>query len=509
MSEFGGGLLAGNMGKMEEAIAAGVKKPTIDEALVNLRHAAKLRTELKMAFFKPYPKQLRFFELGKTKRETLLMAANQYGKSDAGAFACACHLTGLYPDWWPGRRWARPTKGWIAGETSLLVRDVQQKKLCGEPGVEIAFGTGMIPKDLFADKPSMARGITDAFDTIQVRHASGGISIGRFKSYEQGRTKFQGETLDWGWPDEEPDLDIYDEFLTRIQEGGCMFMTFTPLKGRSKVVLRFLNEPSPDRAVVNATLDEAEHFSAEEKKRRAAGYQAHQRDARAKGLPVLGSGAVYRFSQESISEARIEVIPPHWVKLWGLDFGINHPFGAVLILWDKDYDCIHVHAAIRLSGAVLEDGTVISSLPLQHAFAIRQVAAAVPVAWPHDGHQRDKGSGDQLAKIYARHGLSMLAEHAQFEDGGYSREAAVTEIAERAVTGRFKVASHLSDWFEEFGLYHRKDGLIVAIEDDLMSATEKCVMAKRFARAVPLGSKVAKRRIGLIADGVDEVHFGM
>jgi phage terminase large subunit-like protein len=129
----------------------------------------------------------------------------------------------------------------MAGETSLLARDVQQKKLCGEPGVESAFGTGLIPKEAFADKPSLARGVTDAYDTIQVKHKSGGISVGRFKSYEQGRAKFQGETLDFVWFDEEPPLDIYTEGLTRTNaSGGIVFVTFTPLLGMSKVVKRFL-----------------------------------------------------------------------------------------------------------------------------------------------------------------------------------------------------------------------------------------------------------------------------
>ena len=83
------------------------------------------------------------------------------------------------------------------------------------------------------------------------------------------------------------------------------------------------------------------------------------------------------------------------------------------------------------------------------------------------------------------------------------------EIAERAMSGRLKVAAHLSDWFSEFRLYHRRDGQIVKQEDDLMSATEKIIMARRFARAVPLGSKAPKRRTGLIADGVDVEHWGL
>lgn len=490
-------------------MAESERKLTLDETLDALRTAAKFREETKIAFFKPYPKQLQFIALTKTKKEVMLMAANRYGKSDAGAYFTSVIMTGLYPKGWQGRKWRRPTKGWIAGESSLVVRDVQQAKLCGEPGVDAAFGTGMIPKDLFADKPSMSRGITDAYDTIQVKYIEpdgqwrGGISVARFKSYEQGRTKFQGETLDWGWADEEPDIEVYSEFLTRIQEGGVMFMTFTPLKGRSKVVLRFLDESSPDRAYVGATLDEAEHFSAAEKKRMLEGYQAHQRDARALGKPLLGSGSVYEFGEELIKESgvRMDAIPPQWSKLWGCDFGIGHPFAAALMAWDKDVDCIHLVHAIRQPDL----------MPLEHATAMRYVAANVPVAWPHDGTRRQQGgdTAEQLAVIYKKHGLNMLAEHSTFETGGYSTEAAVMEIQERARSGRFKVAAHLTEWFDEFRLYHRKDGLIVRQEDDLMSATEKLIMMKRFARPLPLGSKIIKRRTNLRADGADSEYFGI
>ena len=49
-----------------------------------------------MEFFNPYAKQTEFFELGATKRERLFMAGNQLGKTEAGAFEAACHLTDLY-----------------------------------------------------------------------------------------------------------------------------------------------------------------------------------------------------------------------------------------------------------------------------------------------------------------------------------------------------------------------------------------------------------------------------
>jgi hypothetical protein len=69
-----------------------------------------------------------------------------------------------------------------------------------------------------------------------------------------------------------------------------------------------------------------------------------------------------------------------------------------------------------------------------------------------------------------------------------STEAGILEMDERMKSGRLKVAAHLSEWFEEYRFYHRKDGQIVKIKDDLMSRHAHRVMMKRFGRA-GLGSK--------------------
>ncbi len=472
-------------------------EPSLDdlkEILAGLEALDYRRTYQKFYDFAPYPKQMEFLALGRIKRERLLIAGNQNGKTHTGAFEAAAHLTGLYPDWWRGRRFDKPTKGWVAGETSLVVRDVQQKKLCGEPGVDEEFGTGMIPKDLFVDKPSLARGITDAYDTIQVRHVSGGVSVARFKSYEQGRTKFQGESIDWGWADEEPPEDVYAELLTRtVATGGMCFMTFTPLKGRSSVVMRFLDEPDDYRGVTTMTIDDALHIPAAERAKIIAAFLPHEREARARGVPTLGSGRIFMTPETIITEPPIEYIPEHWVKLWGIDFGIGHPFAAALLLWDRDNDVIHVHHAYRVADA----------LPIQHAFAMKQIGAAVPVAWPKDGADREKSSGEPLAAAYKKHDLRMLSEHATWPDGKLSTEAGILEMDDRMRSGRFKVAAHLSEWFDEYRFYHRKDGQIVKMKDDLMSATRVGVMMKRFARAVTLGSKAPPRITGDTADGMD------
>ena len=473
----------------------------LKQTVAALEAAANRQRYMKMLFFKPYEKQQQFFTMGRTKRERLLRAGNQVGKSEAGAFEAAVHATGRYPVWWTGKVFDRPTRGWAAGITSLDVRNVQQKKLFGEAGVLADHGTGYIPKADIIDH-SLARGVTDAFDTVQVKHhkPSGevdGVSTIHFKSYEQGRQKFQGDTIDWGWADEEPEkIEVYSEFLARLRGDGILFTTFTPLFGKTALVLRFTDELHQDRGEVLMTLADAEHFTPEEKRRRVEGYLKHEREAREKGVPILGSGRIFTYDENFIAEDMIRQVPVHWAKLWAIDFGIGHPFAAVLLLWDKDNDVIHIHHCVRIA-----DG-----LPINHAAAMKPIGIDVPVAWPQDGTAREKSSGESLSKLYKAQGLKMLDEHATWPDGGVSTEAAILEMDQRLQSGRMKVARHLSDWFEEYREYHRKDGQIVKVRDDLMSATQKGLMMKRAARTVLLGGKSAaasKPQHEFMCDGVD------
>jgi len=457
----------------------------IAATLAQLRALDAHRRYNAMEFWKPYPKQMEFFSLGKTHAERLLMAGNRLGKTMAGGFETACHLTGLYPDWWPGRRWDRPVKAWAAGVSTTAVRDIVQTQLCGPPEVEEEFGTGFIPRSCFVSRPTLARGaVSGSYDTARIYHHTNGIRDGistlQFKSYEQGRMKFQGASLDFCWPDEEPPMDVYTEMCTRFAATrGMSFMTFTPLEGMSDVVIRFLSEVSPDRAVVQMGIKDAAHMTPEMVEELLGRYPAHEREARMNGEPLLGSGRVFTTNPDFITFPVDQIIPEHWAKLWGVDFGITHPFAAVLAAWDKDNDVIYLLETYKAS----------DELPLAHAEAIRRIAAEVPVAWPHDGHKRDPGSGMQLASLYKKLDLRTLATHAHFVGGSISTEAAVLEMQQRFQESRLRVRADLADFLEEYRMYHRKDGLIVKARDDLISATQKIIMMKRYARAVALGHR--------------------
>lgn len=424
------------------------------------------RSENRLAAYKPYSKQLEFHAAGLTHRERLFLAGNQLGKTLSGSFEYAMHLTGQYPEGWPGRIWRRPIVGWAAGVTGETTRDTVQRLLMGRTG---QIGTGAIPKDCILDY-SRALGVSDLFDTVTVKHVSGEPSTVGLKFYEKGREKWQAETLDLVWFDEEPPQDIYSEGLTRTNAtGGMAYITATPLKGMTEVVTRFLQEQSPDRHVTTMTIDDAEHYTPEQRKTIIAGYAPHERDARAKGIPMLGSGRIYPVVEDQIFIPQFE-IPKHFKTIGGLDFGYDHPFAAVRVDYDADMDIIYVTRTYRVR----------EQLPPVHAGALRSWGDWIPWAWPHDGLNTEKSSGEPLAGDYRKHGLKMLSDRATHPEGGNSVEAGIMEILERMNTGRFKVFNHLEDWRQEVRLYHRDNGKIVKINDDLMDATRYAVMMIRF-----------------------------
>ena len=242
------------------------------------------------------------------------------------------------------------------------------------------------------------------------------------------------------------------------------------------------------RHVTRMTIWDVDHLSDEERDAILDSYPPHERDARAKGVPQLGSGRVF-----PVDEAWIAVeafpIPDHWPLIGGLDFGWDHPTAAVKLAWDRDADAVTVVQCYRQRHAT----------PVVHAAALKPWGA-MPWAWPHDG-LNDTAAGENLAKQYGDQGLAMLPTAAGFEDGGNSVEAGLMDMLDRMQTGRFKVFAHLHDWFDEFRLYHRKDGRVVKEHDDLLSATRYALMMLRFARVADHGRR--PRRAAARWNGLD------
>ena len=461
-------------------------------ALKALEAAASERLQFKLRSFVPYPKQQEFFEsTALPHTECGLQVGNQFGKSTCAAVLAAYHATGLYPKDFKGRRWEHATDGWVASESTVSTRDTAQALLCGPPNNEEMLGTGFLPKATILGR-TLSHGAAGAYDTVQVRHVSGGISTIGFKSYEQSVTKFQSKTLHWGWLDEEPPMEIYVECQARLlATNGLLFSTYTPLHGLGRIVGLF-RQSNPARCLTRGSFEDAPHLADPKMREAILGrFPSYQRAARLMGLPLLGDSRVLddvdiatlndpiRLRGNEIVHDTLGPLDTRgWTFGWGCDFGIAHPFGAVLLGWDRDSDVVTVLAEIKIQGGI----------PEIHAARILAIAGAVPIFWPHDGAAREKGSGETLASQYKKQGLYMYGEHSTFKEGGYSTESGVVDMISRMRGGRFKVASNITMWKEEAENWHRKDGIIVKEFDDLMSATRMGLMMLRHFKPGSPGS---------------------
>ena len=226
------------------------------------------------------------------------------------------------------------------------------------------------------------------------------------------------------------------------------------------------------------TIEDAEHYTPAQRQAIIDSYLPHEREARTKGIPSMGSGRVFPVEESAITVAPF-AIPDHWPQLNGLDFGWDHPFAAINVAFDNDADCVYV----------CKEYAARETTPVIHAASVKPWGAWIPCAWPHDALQHDKGSGETLKAQYQAQGLAMLTEKATFADGGNSVEAGVMDMLERMQTGRWKVFSTCGGWLQEFRLYHRVDGLIVKLKDDRISASRYALMMRRFAVTKPSRKK--------------------
>jgi phage terminase large subunit-like protein len=393
-----------------------------------------------------YHKALSFFAAGKNHRFRVLGGGNGSGKSFDGSYELALHMTGEYPEWWEGHKFKKAIKVWVICESGSLWRDSMQQTLLGSVGEEI--GTGLIRKDLIHDTKSMP-GVPGAIGQILTKHKSGGVSNVTVKTFEMGRNQFQAATLDLIIFDEEPPNEIYAECILRtrgvegVREPGKVMMMFTPLKGLSEVVLRYLpngrfppggvHPEHPDRFAIAVSWDDAPHLTEEDKKTMMAEMPPNERDARTKGIPALGAGRVYPLSEDDIVCKPFE-IPEYFPRAYGLDFGWNNT-AALWMAQDPVTQVKYLYAEYK-KGKVQDS---------EHVFAIKQrgdwMAGA---ADPSGGGRRDDGK--MRIDYYRSLGLDLHPGHNGIAAG-------IGQVYNDLSSGMLKVFSNLYMFLDEFRIY--------------------------------------------------------
>ena len=405
-----------------------------------------------------YAKHLEFFESGATYRERAFIAANRVGKTLAGAFEITLHLTGNYPEWWQGRRFAAPVVAWASGDSSKTTREIIQLALFGrfhEPG------TGMIPREKIV-RTTTKTGIADCLETIYVQHVSGGISEVGLKSYDQQREAFQGTNRHVIWLDEEPPADIYVECLLRTMVvNGQVLITATPLQGMTEVIRSFIQPAEGDQSkfFVQATWDDVPHLDAAAKTALLASIPPYQREARSKGVPQLGSGAIYQLSEADIVVRDFE-IPDFWPRAYGLDVGWNKT-AAIWGARDNETGVITLFSEHYMG----------LQQPSLHADAIKARGEWIPGVIDPASQGGSQVDGDALLNLYRRQGLKLQPAINAVEAGLYT-------VWQLMSSGKLKVFASLGNWLQEFRLYARdKDGKVIKANDHLMDATRYLVMS--------------------------------
>lgn len=393
-----------------------------------------------------YGKHVEFFVAGATHRFRVLGGGNGSGKSFSGAYELCLHMTGEYPDWWKGQRFKKAIKVWVVCESGSLWRDSMQQALLGSVGEES--GTGLIRKELLHDTKSMP-GVPGAIGQIQTKHKKGGISSVTVKTFEMGRNQFQAATLDLIIFDEEPPDDIYSECIARlrgvkgIKEPGKCMMMFTPLKGLSDVVMRYLpngrfppegtHPEHKDRFAIAISWDDAPHLTEEDKATMIAEMPPNERDARTKGIPALGSGRVYPISEDEIKVTPFE-IPDYFPRAYGMDFGWNNT-AALWMAQDPASQVKYIYASYK-------KGKVPDS---QHAYAIKARGEwMVGAADPSGGGRRDDGK--MRIDYYRSLGLDL-------HPGYNSLITGIAQVYNELESGMLKVFSNLEDFFNEYRVY--------------------------------------------------------
>ncbi len=222
---------------------------------------------------------------------------------------------------------------------------------------------------------------------------------------------------------------------------------------------------SASKFLVQAGWDDIPHLDAKTKADLLQATLPHMREARSKGVPSMGAGAIWPVEESLITVAPF-VIPDYWPRCYSLDVGWN----KTAVIWgayDRSIDCLYLYTEHYRGKAV----------PSIHATAIRARGEWIPGVIDPAARGRGQADGRQLLHDYRDLGLELHEADNTVESGIYA-------VWERLSAGRIKVFRTLPNWLSEYRLYRRDDkGRIVKTNDHLMDGT-RYVIQSGLSRAI-------------------------
>lgn len=235
-------------------------------------------------------------------------------------------------------------------------------------------------------------------------------------------------------------------------------------------------EITPSRYMVQASWDDVPHLDEKAKRELLAGTPPHLRDARSKGIPSLGSGAIYPISEEDITCDAFS-IPPYWPRAYALDVGWNRT-ACVWGAHDPETDICYIYS----------EHYVGQQPPLFHAEAIKARGDWIRGVVDPAARGRSQVDGIQLMREYIGLGLNLVKADNSIEAGIYA-------VWGRLSTGRLKIFKNCNKTLAEYRVYRRDEkGAIVKANDHAMDALRYYVMTGRSVErtkpvAAPSGGK--------------------
>jgi len=205
--------------------------------------------------------------------------------------------------------------------------------------------------------------------------------------------------------------------------------------------------------------DDVPHLSANDKAELMASIPPHQRDARSKGIPALGSGVIYPVSEDDWIVEPFQ-IPAYWPRAYALDVGWNRT-AVIWGAWDRETDTIYEYDEYYVGEAP----------PQVHAEAIRARGDWIPGVIDPASRGRSQVDGRALRDEYATMGLDLHLANNEVEAGIFA-------VYRRLQSRRLRAFSTLQNLRSERRLYRRDEkGKIVKERDHLMDAERYLVMS--------------------------------
>ena len=405
-----------------------------------------------------YPKHVEFMNSSGKYQERLFSAGNQTGKTTAILWEGVTHLRLSYPKWWEGKRFRTSTVIIFGAATWPHLRDGIQAKLMGETEE----GTGIIPKSDIVK--TVAGGIPGSYSQIWVKNKLGGISKAVFKTYEAGQQAWESMTVHGCFFDEEPPLDIYVEGSIRtMRNDGVVAIGFTPDSGLTDTVLHFFKNgdfsqgAGEGKYIIMVGWDDVPHLKESAKKAMMDRIPPYLREAKAKGIPYLGSGKVFATDIEKMVIPAFR-IPVYYERFYGFDPGISNS-AVVWVARDPETDSFYVYEELLLHDAPLH--LVAEGIKSRGKW----IHGAVDPFYSVQKKALGVGDVNNVYNIYRGLGLNVhLAER-------NTKESGIEAIRLLLLSGRLKFFDTCPTLKLQMSLYHRNEKMAIGnTPDDLVDA---------------------------------------